>query len=569
MRINWIFCCILILLSIPASSAYIYEVYQGDTIYLGEIVDISRVMSWSGQFAYFTNGQPGDYPAKIVDVNEDGHMYNYYIDPAKYNVGTWYKWDGEKEPSGNMIAFIIAPGVRNNTYISQLNITPTKSVPSTTPAPTKEPKDTHLLLARGDTGTLKYTVPVDYRDHPQSYFWLFGTIPDYDLTRGSLMTSGTMLGIPMNYTSADAISSFTFTPEVSRGLQEGWYSGYIQFTGENGRQDVFYTANHKVGDSRYQILDTLYDDSLVPDVPIDGYTPIRVQQEFETLIKNTEYSDDTIIPISVEVVTPSITIGDYWEDNNTIVIKGSTPMSAGTVISVIIDPDHYALLPEIKAHTHKTVAGYREYGDTESECITTYRNLNNDGYNISVFNGTTYNITYSNGTYLNGVSLQNTISSKTKCTSIPRVYSITIPLNWNELSIGHHTIQATIDSNGIFTTSSKDFDITGTWINPQPVKELNKVVVVREGDSHQISIDNITPTVNITPTITAATTKPTEPEEIIVVGNPNATPKPTKTKPVITQTPPPAQKQPDNNWILWIFAVLAVIICAVYWFYNG
>lgn len=569
MRFSWIFCLILVLSSIPISSAYIYEVYQGDTIYLGETVDISRVMSWSGQFAYFTNGQPGDYPANIVDVNEEGHMYNYYINPAKYNVGTWYKWDGEKEPSGNMIAFIIAPGVRNYTYISQLNITPTKSVPSITPNPTKEPKDTHLLLARGDTGTMKYTVPIKYRDHPQAYFWLFGNIPDYDLTRGSLMSSGTMLGVPMNYTSAESVNSFTFTPETSNRLQEGWYSGYIQFVGENGRQDVFYSTDHKVGDTRYQILDTLYDDLLVPDVPIDGFIPVRVQQEFETLIKNTEYSDDMIIPISVEVVTPSISIGDYWDEESNIVIKGSTPMSAGTMISVIIDPDNYALLPEVKAHTYRTIAEYRDGGNSESDCITTYTNLNNDGYNVSVYNGTAYNITYINGTHLNGVTSQNNLASKTKCTSIPRVYSIKIPLNWNELSIGHHTIQATIDSNGVHTSSTKDFDITGSWLNPQPVREFNKVLVVREGDSHQVNIDNTTGTntsfENTTITITTPTIKPTVSEEVIIIGNPPVSPSPVKTTTAVS----PTQNQPDNNWILWILALIAVFSYIGYWLFNG
>lgn len=568
MRIRLIFCLFLLLLTVTTCSAYVYEVHQGDTVYLGEIVDVSRVMSWSGQFAYFTDGELSDYPDKIIKVPDGRDKYNHYLSSTKYNIGTWYKWDGKKEPAGNMVAFTIAPGSRNYTYISELDVTPAILPPSPTISPKKEPRDTHLLLARGDVGTMEYTVPKEHKDNPQAYFWLFGTIPDYDLTKGSLMTSGTILGEQMNYSHAGSLNSFTFTHEISQGLQEGWYSGYIQFVGKNGRQDVFYSADHQVDDNRYQVLDTLYDDTLIPDVPIDGFIPFRVQQEFEKLVQN-EYSDDMVIPISVEVVTPSITIGDYWDEGSTIVIRGSTPMSAGTMISFMIDPDNYALLSDIKSHTFRTIAEYRDAGDSEAECITTYTDLNNDGYNVSVYNGTAYNITNINGTHFNGVILPPNIGSKTKCTSIPRTYTISIPLNWDELSIGHHTIEATIDTYGIYVKSTKDFDITGAWVNPEPTKEYNKVLVVREGDSHQASINGSTntssPVDNVTGSITTPDPTPTVTSEVIIIGNPPGDTIPVKTTPI----PQPPEKQPDNNWFLWVLALIAIVGCFVYWLYNG
>lgn len=570
MRLKWIFCSILILLLIPVSSAYLYEINQMDTVYLGETVDISRVMSWSGQFAYFTSGQPGDYPARIVDVNEVGNMYHYYIDPSKYCVGTWYKWDGEKESAGNMVAFYIASGVRNNTYISSLNLTSdteqTHNISAPLTKPAKIPKETHLLLARGDSGTLRYGVASTTEQKAQGYLWLFGAVPDYDLTKGSLMTSGMILGERMNYTSNDSVNTYTFTESMSSNLQEGWYSGYIQFAGENSRLDVFYKPEHKVDNDLVQILETPYDDELIPDVSIEGDLPIRVQQKFEQLIQASQYSDDIIVPISVEVVTPTVSIGDYWEDSDTIVIRGSTPMRAGTIISVIIDPDQYALLPDIRAHTYHTTAQYTEQSKIEADCTVEYTDLNNDGYNVSVYNGTAYNITFSNGTYLNGVYLEDSIKTKTKCTSIPRIYSITIPINWDELAVGHHKIYASINSNGVEISNTKDFDISGSWVNPAPTQEFNKLIVVKEGDSHQVNLSSnqtISPTVTLSPTPTV-----TETDEIVYVGNQNVTPTVhgTSTLP-IPETP--IQKQPDNNWILWLGAVIAILVCIGYWLYNG
>jgi len=556
----------IILLICPLVSAT-YEVIQGDTLYLGETVDISRVMSWSGQFAYFNNGEPGDYPAKIIDVNDVGHMYNYYIDPNKYIVGTWYKWDGKDERAGNMLAFTIAPGIRNNTYISQLN-------PETTPAPfpnqtvmtmpAKIPQETHLLLARGDTGSLHYGLPYNQTNgvKQQGYMWLFGNAPDYTLTKTNLMTKGTLMGIPMNYTSNDSVHSFTFTPETSRTLQEGWYSGYMQFSGINGKQDVFYNLEKNQLDSIYKGIDP---------VKLDGFIPTRIQQEFQILEQPSEYTDDILVPISVEVVTPSLTIGDYWEDADNITIQGSTPMSEGTIITVIIDPDNYALLPEIRAHTYRTTAQYKIMNNVvmkEADCVTTVTNLNNDGFNATMYNGTAYNVTFANGTTINGIQLGNPTSSKTLCTSIPRIYTIRIPIKWSEMAIGRHTIHASIDTYGIKAETNKDFLITGEWVNPTPTKEFNKLIVVKQGSSPRINISSReNEDSGEFPNQTIITPEITQPADIIIIINQSeGNPAPPVQTP---KSPASAPESQGSNPFLWLAVIGMIIAVFIGWLYWG
>lgn len=553
-----------------------YEVIQGDTLYLGETVDISRVMSWSGQFAYFTSNEPGDYPAKIIDVNDVGHMYNYYIDPTKYIVGTWYKWDGKDENAGNMLAFYIAPGIRNNTLISQINPTTTLNPTpiQTMTLPAKIPQNTHLLLARGDIGSLHYGLPYNqsYGIKQQANLWLFGNSPDESINQANFMTTGTLMGVPMNYTSNDGVYSFTFTPEISRNLQEGWYSGYFQFSGLNQRQDVYYETNHKVGDYRNTILETPYDDDKIPDVPLEGFIPFRIQQEFEKLESNSEYSDDILVPITVEVVTPTISIGDYWESNGNITIQGSTPMSEGTIITVMIDPDHYALLPEIRAHTFRTITKNKIVNGVEikeAECITIINEMNDDGYNATMYNGT----------LSKGIQIGAT-PTKTKCTSVPRIYSISIPIKWNEMAIGSHTIYASIDAYGIKTSMNKDFQVTGEWVNPTPTKEFNKLIMVKEGESHLVNRESgLNVNSNGFPNQTAIITpEVTQPEDVIIFMNqtgnntiqstPIQTPVPTPI-PTPVHTPAPVKETQSDNPLLWLIAIGVIIAVIIGWLYWG
>jgi hypothetical protein len=428
------------------------------------------------------------------------------------------------------------------------------------------PQDTHLLLARGDTGILRYHLSnsSENGENPQGYLWLFGDSPEYDTVHKN---SGTFLGVKMDYEPNGSINSFNFTREITGNLQEGWYSGFIQYTGLNKKQDVFWDSDKNNLDSPYKAVDP---------INLDSFTPTRVEQEFIKLEQSPQYADDILIPISVELVTPSISIGDYWEESDDIVIRGSTPVSNGTVISVVIDPDQYPLQRDLKAHTFNTTVQYKVIDGKaikEAECITTITELNEGGYNATMYNGTAYNETSYNQTFSVNLTYANrtpTINpspsvSKTKCTSVPRVFSIRIPLNWDEMALGKHWIQASVDSNGVKASMNKGFNVAGVWVNPTPTMELTKMIMIKQGETPVSHNETVTPT--LSPTLNY-----TQPEDVYVTMVPVAS---NITTPVTIPVPPtpvatPAQPSMFSNPIAILIALFLVGgTLFVGWLYFG
>jgi hypothetical protein len=339
-KILFILSCIL--LFSPTVSAY-YEVYQGDIVYRGETVDISRVMSWKNQFAYWKSGEyEGDYPDKIISVS--GYMYSYYIDPEKYEVGTYWKWEGQYMRNGNNLAFYVKEGVRPEvTPIPTLNKTNTTNLTNITPVPTMPPLPTgeHVLIARGDRGVLNYEIDEKrlINGLPQkAYLWLFGS-------------KSKILGNPLTSTKTGSIYSYEFNSTVTQSLTEGKYTGYLQFVGNNNIQDVFYDPIKNTLDSPFKA---------VISVNIDPFLPDRIKQEFEKLAVPSSYCDDFLVPVVIEIATPAIWISDYWEDGNSMIVEGTTNLEEGTDLVAMIDPDHFALLNEIadRKYSSKATGNY-------------------------------------------------------------------------------------------------------------------------------------------------------------------------------------------------------------------
>jgi len=453
---------------VSVTSAY-YEVKQGDTVYLGETVDISRVLSWKMQFAFWKSGNPdGDFPEKIVEVT--GFMYSYYIDPQKYQVGTWYKWDGKEENAGNMLAFYIEPGVRPIVTPTP-TITPNTTSPTITPVPTLAPLPVgeHILIARGDYGKINYRLDSSKTINGQeqkAFIWLFGS-------RTKIMSS------PLTYSKSSNLYSYEFSSDLTDNLTESDYYGFIQFVGQNNQQDVFYDPLKNSLDSPFKAI---------KPVNLDPFLPARIMHEFENMSGPSQYCDDYLVPVTMRIETPSIIIGDYWEDGGDIMIEGTTNMEEGTTVVAMIDPDNFALPAEIAAHKYATKT---------------------------------------TGNY-----------------SVTRQYSIRVPLKWEELSIGQHTFKVSVSKYKIRLETFKDFAVTGLWVMPTPTPELKKVMVEEYG-SHQLPTS--TPTIITTPTLIPIPT-PTQ-IQILVNGTlrnytarnqsiVNPLPSST-TKPIIVSTPIP------------------------------
>ena len=503
----WVLAVIVL---VPTVSAY-YEVMQGDIVYQDEIVDLSRVISFSGELAYFNSGEYGTTPSKTINAYTYGNLYAFKIQKEVFPVGNFFKWDGEYHRGENAFAFEVRSGTRIN-YSENQTMYPGKGttpVPTSTPVPPAYiiPKETHLLLARGDQNNITYGIDwsLTKGSSQKGYIWLFGA-------------KDSILGEEMVYTSSTSTNVYTFTPEKSQSLTPGWYTGVIQFSGMNGMKDAYYVAKHKLDDGYYHaILETPYDDEIIKDVPLEGFIPIRVSQELEKLLKPSLYADDIIIPITFELQEPSLMITDYWEESDDIVIQGTTNLAAGTRINLMLDPLQYPLVQDRLAHTYNTTA-IKELTSGSLIPVNELKYIDNNGTPV--------------------------MTSR----SNPRTFSIRIPLPWGDLSIGRHVITASVEKYNITVSVDNEFDITGTWVEPTQPPIFRKVVV-SSGGSHLI--DNRTGQVLDSsgfPNGSTVTTVPTGSWNVDVNGNPI----PATTRPVVTLVTPlplPPTQAPNQGTI--------------------
>jgi hypothetical protein len=284
--------------------------------YLGETVDMALVLGFQQTIAWWSNdnNQAALPPDIIIQITSYQHAV--YLDPMKYKVGTWFKWDGAYEAAANNIAFEIYPGVRPAPIVTA---TPTID-PMITLIPEKPtvPAATHIVMARGDTLKFKYG---SAGLSGNGYLWYFGNAPD----------SG-VYGVSMN--TSPGVYSYTFLSKETQNLVPGWYTGYLQTANSNGWQDVFYNAATNSLDSPYK--------SVMP-VKLDGFIPTRVQAELDVMRANKQFSDDQYVSITLEVKDPYIRITQYYEQADNIIVEGVTSLSEGTEISFILDPDHYPI----------------------------------------------------------------------------------------------------------------------------------------------------------------------------------------------------------------------------------
>lgn len=313
-------CCWM---TITPVAAY-YEVTQGDTVYMGETVDITRVVGWQQQFAFFYEGYPTGTPDIIASA--EGFQHKYYIDPEVYVVGEWYKWDGEIERAGNMDAFFVVNGTRP---IKSVNLTNTTNLTPEiiTPITVAITDKTNITIARGEQLEYIYTTETD---RGKGWVWIFETSNRY-------------FGMPM--VKDGAKYGFLFNGTLTSTLSPGTYHGYLQFAGGNNKQDVFYSSNNTI--------DSVYKD--VPQYNLNDITYPQYEEVFLKMTSDKEYSDDYIVPLTITVKDLAITIKDYYPENDMLIVSGKTTFSLETKITCIIDPDHWTTAQEKALNTYTVV----------------------------------------------------------------------------------------------------------------------------------------------------------------------------------------------------------------------
>ena len=423
---------ILLLAIIPVVQATTITIHQGDNAYMGETVDLTQALSWpSYQFAVCKGGYPGCGEPKVYDLSSE-NQHNVYLDPARFQFGTYYRWDGSWHSAENMMGFRIIEGTRP---VESKNITtPSDQVITIEVEKPVTYSSTNLYMARGDVIEFLFSHP---SDAGKAYIWLF--------RNESWATEQGILGYPMKYDAAKGAYSWIVNQSISESLYEGHYQGFIQFSGHNGVQDVYYDPAHK--NDRFEhpvaVLDTIYEDAKVPDVEITGLVPLMVYDKFKTLA-GTSYVDDSLVTIGVVVVEPSITMRNYYEDGDTLKIDGITSLAPDTYLKVELDPDRYFLADEKAKHTWQT---------------------------------------YANGT-----------------TDTVRYFFAELPIIWDELSLDNHTIRVSANVYNIKATVDKTFEVSSRWVIPTPTPKKEKIIVEEYG------WHRITPNITAEPTIPAPTT---------------------------------------------------------------
>ena len=318
----------LLLLIVPAS-AYI-QIGQGDHVYMSETVDISQAVSWPAfQICWCSQrNYDCDPPDQVIDI--EGNMFDYYIDPAKFKYGTYYRWDGSWHRGENSVAFTVLPGKRVDVVpTANTNIVDSED----TPIPVAKEGPYNYIIARGDSPLLYTTILPEANAEPSpAHLWLFSN---------TLQT----MNLPMERNGNTY--SYQMSNELTANMAEGTYTGYIQLNGLNRVQDIFLDGT---------TLDTPYDDTVVPDVNILQWNLRSVKEDFDVLRTKCNLFDDELIPVSIEVAPMSITITNVEQTEDKLYISGETTLDNTTIFTLQLDPENYKLRSDILLHTWQSYA---------------------------------------------------------------------------------------------------------------------------------------------------------------------------------------------------------------------
>lgn len=442
---------------IPVTNAQIIELHQGSDAYLGEHVDISLAVSFPKyELAWCKNEvYQCDPPDQVIAVT--GNMHNYYLNPAIFNVGRYYRWDGEWHPAENADAFTIKEGVRPNITPTQTqNLTSANATIAYVNKTLKQ--GTSIIVARGDSGIFTYENPDMIGN---GHMWLFG---GDEFVRGGTVSR---LDLPLNNNNGSY--TFILASNFTNDLDYGDYTGYIQFDGKNSWQDCYYIPDYKTPfNATYPILESPY--KKVNSVDINGQNPENIKKAFETMVQDPVYSDDYLVPITMKVLYPDISIFEFYELNDTIYVSGATSLNEEATITGMIDPEHWV-------------------STIEKQDNTFFAEITGD---ISTI----------------------------------REFEIKMPLRWGELSIDDHDIlfEGRGYGNDLKATRSMVLPVSDVYVMPTPPPSRKKIIVEEYG-WHTVTL---VPTATPTPMTAQTTTEP------VPVHTGNFTSTVTETNPPVT-----------------------------------
>lgn len=219
----------------------------------------------------------------------------------------------------------------------------------------------------------------------------------------------------------DPNSSTILNESMSQSLTPGDYNILIQSAGNNSVREVYYESGVTANGTPWKNLDSPW--KKVKAVSVDGLMPQMVMQRLLKLGNDTEFSDDKFLNFSMSVQDPMIRITDVYEtDNDELYIHGLTNAPSGSNVTLILDPDNQVTAKDRKRNSVNVTAT----GEVNA---------------LRQFTG-----------YL--------------------------PLRWDELSIGMHTVRA-INNQG--TSMDTQRRISMDWSQPEVTPVPYKYVLSDDG----------------------------------------------------------------------------------------
>jgi hypothetical protein len=275
-----------------------HEVYQMDTVYWGDIVDLTLVSGWSGKVYHEDLGN-------IVDISSFTHRI--YIDPNIFPIGTWHQWSDFDEDAGNTVAFYVRSSrpIKNETAspIETPNVT---LKPYIQPIPVK--KVTDILVARGDPLSISFK---------KAKLWIFGTKSGY-------------------YDFMTVNDAITLNKSQIQSLEPGTYVLLAEFPNEKTAQ---FNMRYDAAKDRLEYFDP--NQFKIVYLDFAGLDPTTRLAKFRS-VRNT--STDNFVEYKMIVEDPMIEITslDQVYINDTVfaqTVKGYTNVGIGDELTFKVDQE--------------------------------------------------------------------------------------------------------------------------------------------------------------------------------------------------------------------------------------
>ena len=366
----------------------IHRIQQGDKVYLGDHIDISGVVAGNRALVWFRGGEPdpAEQPYVIPLPNTKAGYFDWFVDPATFSqmTGDIFKWNGYFEPSGNTHAFTIIANYRNDT----------RTYPNGTVI-----NETSILSGQYPI-IEKPVVPVLPAKHVADYLAVHNQ--PFNITtagKSKLWLFGRVDGI---YDRLFPTSEAIIDVHDMQSLEAGNYQMLIQYPGENGVFESYYDpSTYSLRSAR--VNKTTYILEPLPAISLYGVTPQIAIEQVKTMLGE---SDDRYSVQSVSIEEPSIQLVSMEEVSTSLARTYYNNSNLRGDVTVFDIKGYINVLP-----------GTNLYFALDEK---------NQVEKVHWFNAT------AQGQYLGD----------------ERIFEAFVPVYWDEMSLGMHTISGYTDVGG-------------------------------------------------------------------------------------------------------------------------